>query len=140
MNILFAASDAYWIGSGIGIVVYLGSLGAGIFKCISISRRPTTNSKCAWSLALLLMAWLLPGIVIFALGGPGPEGSGMYLTTMGLAALASLGLMIGSVILAIIGLVEISQGRGRFVQGQAQAVWALSLCAVWFVVGVTLAG
>jgi len=47
-------SAAYNIGHVFGQLFFFGLIVAGILKCWSISRRPTTNTKCALGLMLLL--------------------------------------------------------------------------------------
>jgi len=93
---------------------------AGIAKCWSISRRPTTNTKCVISLALVLIAWLV------SVGGNGM----LHLFPLPdlvfqAVAMVSFGLSMAAVVLAALGLSEYARGRGRYTQGKAQAIWAL---------------
>ena len=44
---------------------------------------------------------------------------------------------VASIILAILGLVECGREQGRFIQGRAQAIWALGLCGVFLFLSMT---
>ena len=106
------------------IFVWIALL-AGALKCWSISRRPSTNTKCALSLMVVLLAL---AVASFA----GTMTAGLVHTPLlamisGVLGLAMVGLMITAVILAILGLVEFSNRRDVYTQGRAQAIWALSL-------------
>ena len=130
MNIFFAASDATAAGRVTGQIFVVVLLLFGIFKCVSISKRPTTSSKCVWALALLLIACLLPTVVDIVAGGA--TQSAGYRVALGFVGLLAMGLIVASVVLAIVGLVEFSSARKRFVQGRAQAIWALVLNGLFF--------
>jgi tetratricopeptide (TPR) repeat protein len=110
---------------------------AGILKCVSISRRPTTNSKCVWSLALFLGVFPLSVAVNWIASGTTASRAPVIV-----AGLLYMGLFAASIVLAVIGLVEYSRERQRFVQGRTQAIWALVLSGVFFifVVGGAVAG
>ena len=103
-------------------VLVILALIAGIAKCYSISRRPTTNTKCVMALGLLLLACLIPHLSQTAsaiVPLPFPE----------LAEFISLAITLGSAVLAVIGLREYSRSRGAYKQGKAQAIWTLALSA-----------
>ena len=123
---VFAEVDANLIGRITGQIVAVLLLSAGIFKCISISRRPATNSKCVWSLALFLTIF-----VVAAAFNLVPKGTSGRAALAILAGLLLISMVVAAIILAIIGLTECAQERGRFVQGRAQAIWALALSGVF---------
>jgi hypothetical protein len=101
---------------------------AGAVKCWSISRRPTTNTKCALALMFMLLAFLAAA----AVGGlVQSAGTSPLLTAVcGLLSLAMFGLVLTAIVLGVLGLIEFSTRPGVFVQGRAQAIWALSLAGV----------
>ncbi|MEM8945566.1 MAG: tetratricopeptide repeat protein [Planctomycetota bacterium] len=93
-------------------------IGAGLIKCIQISRRPTTSTLCVSSLTLFLAACLFSGVF-----------TQMEQTRLR-AALFAIGLTIlhvASFVLAIIGLIEYRQKSDRYLQGRGQAIWGLLL-------------
>ena len=98
---------------------------AGVLKCWSISRRPATNTKCALSLMIVLLAFAVAGCVgaMTKMVGPSP----LLVVVSGILGLALIGLIVTAIILAILGLVEFSNRRDAYIQGRAQAIWALSL-------------
>jgi hypothetical protein len=129
----FAEVDAYAVGRITGQICFILLLLAGILKCITISKRPTTNSKCVWSLACFLAVFLVPATLNLI-----PKEAPIFAPLTILAKVFWIGLcFIASVILAIIGLVECGRERGRFIQGRAQAIWALSLCGVFLFLSMT---
>src|ERR1035438_535465 len=101
---------------------------AGAWKCWSISRRPTTNTKSALALMLMLLAFLLASGAGMLLPNAGT--SSWMSATYGLLSLTMLGLMVTAIVLGTLGLIELSARPGVFVQGRAQAIWALSLAGV----------
>ena len=106
------------------LMVWL-ALFAGVLKCWSISRRPTTNRKCALALMFILLAFVLAGCVgvLARILGKSPE----FTVVTGLVGLVVLGLFVTSLVLAILGLIEFSNRPDAFSQGRAQAIWALVL-------------
>ena len=101
---------------------------AGAWKCWSISRRPATNTKCALALMLMLLACLLASGAGMLLPNAGT--SPWMTAAYGLLSLTMLGLMVTAIVLGTLGLIELSARPGVFVQGRAQAIWALSLAGV----------
>ena len=96
-------------------------LAGGIAKCWSISRRPGTNTKCVMALMLLLIACLIP-FVSRTLSAIVPIPFPLII------ALCEFAIILAAGVLAVIGLREYS--RGRYVQGKAQAIWALTLSGI----------
>src|SRR5258708_24725937 len=107
---------------------------AGILKCWSISRRQTTNSKCVLSLMFLLLAFFVPAClrILVALGVFSPLPA---LVTV-VCGLVMMGLFATALVLAIVGLAELSGEPGVFVQGRSHAIWTLVLIGLIGVVGV----
>lgn len=101
---------------------------AGALKCWSISRRPTTNTKCALALVLMLLGFLAAASVGLLVQNVGT--SPVMVAVRGLLGLMMLGLMVTAIVLAILGLIEFSRPPRAFVQGRAQAIWALALAGV----------
>jgi hypothetical protein len=106
------------------IFVWIALL-AGALKCWSISRRPSTNTKCALSLMVVLIAFTIAccAVTIAKVLGPSP----LLAVVSGFLGLVMIGLIITAIILAILGLVEFSNRRDAYTQGRAQAIWALGL-------------
>jgi len=111
--------SAFWIT----IVLGLAILVAGIAKCWSISRRPTTNKKCVLGLMLLLVAWVISfcRTALIALI-PVPASVALFV------ALGSFGVAMAAAVLAAAGLHECSR-TAYYTQGKAQAIWTLVLSA-----------
>ena len=105
-----------------------GILLAGIIKCISIMRRPTTNTLCVLSLMFALVVWMTSVIAGQLLPN---EGAG-YLAIKIAIGILMIGLTLAALVLAIIGLVQYGSGAGRWVQGRAQAIWGLILSPLLF--------
>lgn len=91
----------------------------GFFKCFSIARRQTTNTKCAVALGLSLIGYfivtsgtLLKGFFSF------------HSAFLAIFAFLGIVLFVVSSVLAIIGLLEYKKG---FNQGKKQAIWAMVL-------------
>ncbi len=123
---LLAELDARSAGRLTGALFWLLLLGGGIVKCVAISRRPGTNTKCALGLALLLSSWATgaASVLMRTLLEPG---SVTAVTCIAVAAVLMLGLLVASLVLAILGLVEVRRQPEVFRQGRAQAVWTLGL-------------
>src|SRR6266571_2747225 len=109
------------------VMVWL-ALFAGVLKCWLISRRPTTNRKCALALMFVLLAYALAGCVgtLSRILVKSPE----VTIVTGLVGLVVLGLFVTSLVLAILGLMEFSNRPEAFSQGRAQAIWALVLTGI----------
>jgi tetratricopeptide (TPR) repeat protein len=95
-------------------------------KSFSIARRPNANAKCALSLGIFFSSMVMGGI-ISALG----QAMGVVSLTHRIVAVLG-GLMvfagfIAALVLAITGLVEYSNHKGKYTQGRAQAIWTVSL-------------
>lgn len=122
----FAEVNPYAVGRITGQLCFILLLLAGILKCITLSKRPATNSKCVWSLACFLAVFLVPATLNLI-----PKETPVFAPLTILARVFWIGLcLVASVVLAIIGLVECGRDRGRFNQGRAQAIWALGLCGI----------
>jgi len=121
-------STARAAGQVFGLVL----LTAGILKCWSISKRPTTSTKCVLSLLLVLSAWWLTSAGMLWLV-PSPALRPLF----GVVALLAFGLITAAIIVSVLGLVDYEKEPGKYVQGRAQAIWALVLCGfmVMLVVG-----
>src|SRR5215831_2867654 len=119
-------SDAYTAGRVAGQLTVLIGVALGIVKCISISRRPTTNFKCVFSLGLVFGAWLLFGLI-------GVIQRANLVPLVGLLSLLAMGSVLAAFILAIVGLAEYAERKGKYYQGRAQAIWTLVLCAFCFI-------
>jgi tetratricopeptide (TPR) repeat protein len=129
---MVSASDpAFEAGRIAGQVFIWVALLAGALKCWLISRRPTTNAKCVLSLMLVLLAFAVASAssALTADIGTSPVSA----IGTGLLGVAAILLLITAIVLAILGLVEFYAQRGVYIQGNAQAIWALSLIAVLFV-------
>jgi len=96
---------------------------AGMVKCWLISRRPTTNKKCAFALFWVLLCVLTASNLTLATRWLGPT---PWVAAIGaLAGFVILGAMVTALVLAILGLQEIAAQPGRFRQGKAQAIGTL---------------
>jgi transglutaminase-like putative cysteine protease/tetratricopeptide (TPR) repeat protein len=132
---LDSANTSYLTGQ---LVVWVGLL-AGVLKCWSISRRPATNRKCALGLMFVLLAFLFATCVgtLAKIFGPSPALSAV----IGLTGLGVFGALVTAIVLAIVGLVELSHRAEAFSQGRSQAVWTLVLAGmVGLVMGVGMVG
>jgi tetratricopeptide (TPR) repeat protein len=117
-----AATDAGRIAGEIFVWV---ALLAGVLKCWSISQRPATNTKCAVSLMLVLLSFVYAGCAqeIMRKFAPSPG----LLIVRSVVGLGMIGMLVTSIVLAILGLVEFSSRRELYAQGRAQAIWTLAL-------------
>src|SRR5260370_10098049 len=107
---------------------------AGICKCWSISRRQTTSSKCVFSLMFLLLAFFVPACLRILVSLSVFSLLPSWVTA--LCGLIMLGLFATALVLAIVGLAEVSGQPGVFVQGRSQAIWTLVLIGLIGVVGI----
>ncbi len=122
-----AVSSAYDSGVFTGQLFASLLLLAGVLKCWTISRRPTTNTKCA----LALMFALLPFLVSSLASSFTPtfsSSAARAIFYIGLA-FALVAFVIVALVLAIVGLVEMSNQRDVYEQGRAQAIWAFVFVA-----------
>lgn len=117
------------VGRIVGQILVLTALLAGALKCWSISRRPTTNAKCALALMIILLAFGFAGVVgtLTRLLGNSPVMALVNAVT-GLLMIAALAT---AALLAILGLIEFSSRREIYAQGRAQAIWALVLVSIF---------
>lgn len=116
-------------GASSSVSMILSALFAfGAFHCWTISRRPTTNTKCALSLmCVLLLFCITQGIQMMRAAGLANGALAVVAVAVSLLALGVLG---SGFVLAIIGLVEYAQDRERYNQGRSQAIWALVLYGI----------
>jgi tetratricopeptide (TPR) repeat protein len=93
----------------------------GIVKCALIMRRPTTSKLCVSALLILLLGWFLSslGFVVIKIFGLGAS------PIQALTGILAMILMLVGLVLGIVGLA--TYDRARFVQGRAQAIWAVVL-------------
>ena len=120
MNTHDAAYQAGNVAGGVVAVVLFLVLA---LKCFSIARRSTTNTKCAAALGIILAGWSTA-----ALGGMLARYFPDFAPVVSiLPGFAMLGSLITGTVLAILGLVEYSNAKGRYVQGKVQAILALIL-------------
>lgn len=108
-----------------GLVIVGGGSLLGAIKAIQISRRETTHTLCALSLACSLGAFAGTSLVRY-LAQATDWGPTLRLIQMPIA-----GLLFASPILAILGLVNYRRKRDQYVQGRAQATWTLVLFAAF---------
>ena len=125
---LSEANPATESGRIVGEMLVWVALLGGALKCWSTSRRPATNTKCALSLMIMLLA------LVFASGagalirksGLSPE----LILVGGVLRLGMMAALVTAIVLAILGLVECSKRRDVYTQGRTQAIWALALAGV----------
>ena len=125
---LLADMDPTATGRITGQVLLMLGTGAGAWKCFLISRRPTTNARCALSLMLLLLVFFLAGVF-----GCLREALGVPDWGTVLMGLLTIGLVLAGIVLAIIGLVDYARSGQLYHQGRAQAIWALALSLLFIV-------
>ena len=100
----------------------------GAIKCLLIAKRPTTNKKCVWGLAAVLGGWCSVGLIGIIARTMPANMSPVVLVPFCLAALA---LAITGIILATLGLIEMGNQRGVWVQGKSQAIWSYVLAVLF---------
>ncbi len=135
---LLAEVDPTASGQITGKVIVVLGAAAGAMKCYAISRRPTTNARCALSLMFLLLAWFSSGTI-----GMLQQPLGLPSWCAGITGIVSVGLAVAAIVLAILGLVEYARPGHAYEQGRAQAIWALLLSLFFitaFTVGIARAG
>ena len=99
-----------------------------IWKCWRNVRRPGTNRKCALALLFFFLTVSIPAGAVTAswfLRTPPPAGILSVLMGLGM-----FGLWLAAIVLAVIGLVEMSLKPGVWDYGRNQAIWALALCVI----------
>lgn len=127
----FDLQDPLTIGKIFGLVLWSSLLLIGIFKCVSIMKRPQTSSLCVSALMVFLISWLLGNIINpVAEWGGWPDWANM------LAGLLLMLMSVVSIILAVSGLVVMGSQKGRYNQGKKQAIWALVLSTGMILIGV----
>lgn len=93
----------------------------GIAKCVQIMRRETTSRLCVSALLLVLIGWFLSSLGA-ALGMVSQAAAGPVKALLGVLTML---FMLAALVLGIIGLA--TYDKIRFVQGRAQAIWAVVL-------------
>jgi len=113
-----AATDISRIVTSAAIAI---ALVAGIFKCVTISRRETTHTQCVLALMFFLLGWLVVQVAstVHRLTG------GLYMAITASIGLLALSCFLLAIILAIVGLIDYGRQKDRFTQGRGQAIWAL---------------
>jgi len=120
---------AYDSGRVLGQVFLFILILAGILKCWSISRRPTANTRCALALMFVLCGLIASGATGLLRGSSLEYQIRAPLTLV--LSLCLFGCLAAGIILAIIGLVEISQKPTEYTQGKNQAIWTLVLGGIF---------
>jgi hypothetical protein len=126
-----------------GGLIVVAPIAWGLYKCSVLARRPTTNRKAVYALALMLGVWLL--LLAIAVTSGGPESDAQLLVA---AAVLFTGAPLAASVLAILGLREIHLSKratgGRrqtvYLQGTWQAVGALLLAGALLVPFAAYAG
>lgn len=133
LNPQFAYTDprqaGYAAGQITGQVFVLFILIWGIAKCWNISRRSGSNTKCILALALVLCGLCSTSMGIVVTNGL-DIGVAKLLVQSGASFLFGV-FVVAAVVLAIIGLREMSQKPLEFHYGRAQAIWSLVLAVVF---------
>src|SRR5208283_5529000 len=119
---MFCDIDPYAVGRLTGQLVACLLASLGIWKCLSIARRPATNAPCVLSLALFLTIFLA-GASEKALAHFNFEPPFVAFLILFL----KLGITAASMALAIVGLALYATANGRFTQGRPQAIWTIVL-------------
>ncbi|PWU20496.1 MAG: hypothetical protein C5B50_03825 [Verrucomicrobia bacterium] len=122
-------SAAFQAGYRVGQFLFFALLAGACWWVYTIARRPRTNKKCALALLLELGACFAASIV--AVIAKAVPGLAVLNLLVGLLLVAA---SLASVVLAIIGLIEYADRKGVFKQGRAQAIIALSLAFLTFLI------
>ncbi|HMJ90438.1 MAG TPA: hypothetical protein VK530_11505, partial [Candidatus Acidoferrum sp.] len=109
--------------------------GAAAYKCWTLTRRATTNSKCVLSLMLVFLA-MAAGQFVAAMVLLMPQRGGTAAVIPGLLGLGIFAALGTAVVFAIWGLCEYSGEKDKYSQGRKQAIWTLVLSAVMVAFGV----
>jgi hypothetical protein len=122
-----AHGSGYGFGYALGWLVILGLFTWGLWKLVfDVARRPNTNAKCAYGLALALASW---GIGMVLRGGDDASADARVL-----AVVVTLSLQVVAIVLAVMGLREVRREPAHdelgVVKGRGLAFWALALCSV----------
>lgn len=122
-------SAAYNAGQTTGQLIFLVCIGLGVSKCLSIARRPGTNTKCVLALALVLGGLgIISGSTL--LNRALPFGLARYaIHTIGSFFFGVC--VLAGIVLAILGQRELSTRPTEFDRGRAQAVWSLVLALIF---------
>lgn len=104
----------------------------GVSKCYTISLRPSTNRKCALALMFALLALL--GSFFLSAINKYLSGTQCYYASNLVALIASIGLAVTALVLGIKGLRDFSRSPGQYIQGRAQARWAIAI-STFFIKG-----
>ncbi|NBV24730.1 MAG: hypothetical protein EBS05_22775 [Proteobacteria bacterium] len=122
MTTLFAEVDSKQFSNVAGQIFVAVLMLAGIIKCWQLFRRPTTNSKCALSLGLMLTSLLVLVLLPHSPGKPSPFTPVSFL--IGMISFLVAG---AAGVLAVLGLVECAKDKDRYLQGRSQAFLTLFL-------------
>jgi len=125
LPVLLGEMDPETTGRFAGQALFLILILAGALKCWRISSRPTTNRKCALSLMFVLLSFI--GFACVGIMSKTVYPSSGFHVIIGLLGLAMFGLIVTALVFAILGLMEYAKQTGVYVQGKAQAIWALIL-------------
>src|SRR4051812_46184776 len=106
---MFAEMNSETAARAAGQVFGLLVLTAGILKCWSISRRPTTSTKCVISLLLVLSAWW-----ISSAGALWLASSPTLRPLFGVVVLGTFCLITASIIVSVLGLVDYEKEPGKY--------------------------
>jgi hypothetical protein len=120
-----ASQSGYIAGELIGLLALL----AGALKCMTMLSRPTASRLCVTSLMLVLLGWLGAAVSIMVQRHTGVE---MTSLTMMAAVGSSALLFAAGLVIGIIGLVTYK--RDRYIQGRAQAIWAVLLSSIYLLI------
>jgi hypothetical protein len=118
-------------GAGLAAIVLIW----GAFKCSLIARRDGANRPAIFALMIALMSWLMSILVFAAMQ------QAALTPTLQLAAVAIvMASLLGALLMAIVGLVQIRRAPAAFLHGRTQGRWACVLCvlvSVMFLFGMT---
>ncbi len=126
-------------GPGFQMASIMGHIGVialatyGAIRCETAARRPEVNALAARSLALFFVSWtvaVIGGWVRSTLAGK-PEAAGLDQALRWMLVAVILSLIIGSMVLAMTGMVQMRRHRGRWKKGLPSAIWAISLSTLF---------
>ena len=128
---LLGEMDPAATGQSTGKVIVILAALAGAVKCYEISRRPTANTKCVWSLLLFLLSWVFSGILSLL-----RESLPQLTSLVDVFSTLRTVMVVAAPVLAILGLLEYSRKRHLYTQGRAQAIWSLALFGLFLAVAI----